>query len=57
MENTILYTRGDKNMEVMCEICHKEEATGKIWLNADQSPIRVAGTYQVCSKHGGKKKK
>lgn len=41
----------------LCEIDHKEEATGTRWLDADESPIRVAGVYRVCPKHGGPKKK
>lgn len=43
-------------MKPQCEICHKEEATGTIWLTADESPIGVAGRYQVCPKHGGPEK-
>ena len=31
----------------LCELCHKREATGTIWLDPDQSPIRVGGRYQV----------
>lgn len=39
---------------IKCEVCHKKKAIGKIWLNPDQSPIGVGGTYQVCEKCGGK---
>jgi len=31
-----------------CEVCHKEEVKKTIWLNPDQSPIKVGGRYQVC---------
>ena len=41
---------------IQCEVCHKEEATGTIWLNPDQSPIHVGGVYQVGPKCGGPKK-
>lgn len=40
----------------LCELCHKNEATGTIWLNPEQSPIKVGGRYQVCEKCGGPKK-
>ena len=42
---------------VLCEVCHKEEATGTKWLTAEQAPIPVTGRYQVCPKHGGPKQK
>ena len=44
-------------MKPTCEICHKEKATSTIWLDADQSPIKVGGRYWVCPKHGGKEEK
>jgi len=44
-------------MKPICEVCHKEEATGTIWIDADKSPIYVGGVYQVCPKHGGPEKK
>jgi hypothetical protein len=44
-------------MTIMCEICHKEEATGTRYLTSQQSPIGVGGTYRVGPKCGGPQKK
>ena len=42
-------------MKPKCEVCHENEATGTKWLTVEESPIRVAGVYRVCPKHGGPK--
>ncbi len=44
-------------MKPKCEICHKEEATGTIWLTPEQSPVHVAGLYRIGDKCSGKKGK
>lgn len=44
-------------MKAICELCHKEEATGTRWLNADESPIHVGGVYRVGQKCGGPENK
>jgi len=44
-------------MPVMCEVCHKKEATGTIYLDPWRSPIHVGGIYRVCEDHGGPKQK
>ena len=42
---------------ILCEICHKEEATGTRWLNPDESKIFVGGVYRIGPKCGGPKTK
>jgi len=44
-------------MKTLCEICHKEKATGTKWLEPEQSPIGVGGVYRVCEVHGGPSRK
>jgi hypothetical protein len=43
-------------MKVMCEICHKEDATGTKWLQPEEAPNKVGGRYRVGPNCGGPKK-
>lgn len=42
-------------MKPKCELCHKRDATGTIWLEAEESPIGVSGIYRACDPCGGRK--
>jgi len=58
-EDIRLYALGENmifNKIIICEVCHKEEATGKRWVNPDESKIFLGGIYQVCHKCGGPEK-
>lgn len=37
-------------MNKKCELCHNEEAEVNVWLNADQTEIKVTGTYRIGEK-------
>jgi hypothetical protein len=43
-------------MKYLCEICHKEVATGTKWLWSEEAPNRVGGRYRVGPNCGGPKK-
>ena len=42
--------------KLVCEICHKREATTTVWLAPEQSSIKVGGRYRAFDPCSGKKK-